>query len=126
QYDGLVVPTEPRHGPVQVILQLLDEHPDVFQVVGEVPDVTAGAKGPARARDDDAADGRVLVDLEGRVKELTAEAETQRVERLGAVERDRRDSVAALERQELEVHGIVLRSGPLGAPASRPRHAVQD
>src|SRR5262249_31486182 len=73
-----------------------------------------GAEGAAGAGDDDAAHSGILVDLEGGVKKIAPEAEVERVVRVRAIERDRRDAVAALEGQIPKVHG------------GRPPLSVQD
>src|SRR5207245_2504315 len=106
---GLVAPGEARHGPVQVGRELLDERADPREVVGEVLHVTARAERLARAGNDHAAHARVVVDIERGVEKLPPERQVERVERVGPVERDRRDPVTAVEDQRLEIHRSLLR-----------------
>ena len=88
--------------------QLLDHHPDAVGVVVEVLDVAARAEGLARARDDDAAHGAVLVGFEGGVEEIAAQGEVQGVVGFGTVERDGGHAVFDLVADRLVAHTGLL------------------
>ena len=72
--DRLGRARQARDRAVQIRRQLLDQDADAVRVVVEVLDVAARAKRLARARDDDAAHGAVLVGLERGVEEIAPSA----------------------------------------------------
>jgi len=104
----LLGPGQARDGAVQVRRQLLDVGADAAEVVDERLDVTAGAERLAGARDDDRAHRRVVVDLEDRVKELPAQREVERVERIGTAQRDGGHAVRACESHRVVGHARLL------------------
>ena len=101
-------PGQARDRAVEIRGQLLDHHPDAVGVVVEVLDVAARAEGLARARDDDAAHGAVLVRFEGGVKEIAAQGEVQGVVGFGTVEREGGHAVFDLIADRLVAHTGLL------------------
>ncbi len=95
---------QPRHRPVQIGGQLLDQDPDAIGVVREVLHVTARAERLAGSGDHDAAHRTILIRLERGVEQLTPKRQVQRVVRLRPVQRDRPHPILHLIPHRLVSH----------------------
>src|SRR5262249_5981424 len=89
--------------------ELLDVGTDATEVVDEGLDVAAGAERFARAGDDDGTYCRVLVGFEHGVEQLATKRHVERVERVGAAQREGGDAVGARQRKRLVGHAKLLR-----------------